>query len=108
MKLIYHPNNWLEKKVKPFDFDTNDAHEVSKEMISIMEKSNGVGLAANQVELDAQIFIIKPTGLKDHEDEKPIVLVLGRSKSKYSARKGDITRLWPMDFYEQLLQNITK
>ena len=39
MKLIYHPNNWLEKKVKPFDFDTNDAHEVSKEMISIMEKS---------------------------------------------------------------------
>ena len=75
MKLIYHPNNWLEKKVKPFDFDTNDAHEVSKEMIGIMEKSNGVGLAANQVELDAQIFIIKPTGLKDHEDEKPIALI---------------------------------
>lgn len=43
-----------------------------------------------------------------NKDEKPIVLVLGRSKSKYSARKGDITRLWPMDFYEQLLQNITK
>ena len=53
MKLIYHPNNWLEQKVKPFDFTTHDPHEVSKEMISIMEKSNGVGLAANQVELDA-------------------------------------------------------
>ena len=39
--------------------------------------------------------------------ETPIILVLGRSKSKYSARKGDITRLWPMDFYEQLIQNIT-
>ena len=75
MKLIYHPNNWLEQKVKPFDFTTHDPHEVSKEMISIMEKSNGVGLAANQVELDAQIFIIKPTGLKDHEDDKPFAII---------------------------------
>ena len=75
MKLIYHPNKWLEKKVKPFDFTTHDPHLVSKEMIGIMEKSNGVGLAANQVELDAQIFIIKPTGLKDHEDGKPIALI---------------------------------
>ena len=34
MKLIYHPNKWLEKKVKPFDFTTHDPHLVSKEMIT--------------------------------------------------------------------------
>ena len=44
-------------------------------MISIMEKNNGVGLASNQVELDAQIFIIKPTGLKDNEEDKPFAII---------------------------------
>ena len=75
MKLIYHPNEWLEKKVAPFDFEKHDAKKVEADMISIMEKNQGVGLSANQVELDAQIFIIKPTGLKDHEDGKPIALI---------------------------------
>ena len=49
MKLIYHPNEWLEKKVKPFDFEKQDAKKVESEMISIMEREQGVGLAANQV-----------------------------------------------------------
>ena len=68
MKLIYHPNSWLDKKVKPFDFDNLNAKEIEEEMIEIMDKNQGVGLAANQVELDAQIFIIKPEGLKEYED----------------------------------------
>ena len=75
MKLIYHPNEWLEKKVKPFDFEKQDAKKVESEMISIMEREQGVGLAANQVELDAQIFIIKPEGLKDYEDNKPFAII---------------------------------
>ena len=75
MKLIYHPNNWLQEKVKPFDFEKHDAKKISEEMISIMEKNNGVGLASNQVELDAQIFIIKPTGLKDNEEDKPFAII---------------------------------
>ena len=75
MKLIYHPNNWLQEKVKPFDFEKHDAKKISEEMISIMEKNNGVGLASNQVELDAQIFIIKPTGLKDNEEDNPFAII---------------------------------
>ena len=58
MELIKAPNEFLEKQVKPFDFEKHDAKKISEEMISIMEKNNGVGLASNQVELDAQIFII--------------------------------------------------
>ena len=75
MKLIYHPNDWLEKKVKPFDFDKQDAKKIESEMIDIMDKNQGVGLAANQVELDSQIFIIKPEGLKDYEDGKPFAII---------------------------------
>ena len=81
MKLIYHPNDWLEKKVKPFDFDKQDAKKIESEMIDIMDKNQGVGLAANQVELDSQIFIIKPEGLKDYEDGKPFAIINPKIKA---------------------------
>ena len=60
MKLIEAPNSWLEKTVAPFDFKVTDAIEIEKEMSAIMTQHRGIGLAANQVELDAQIFIINP------------------------------------------------
>jgi peptide deformylase len=75
MKLIYHPNSWLERKVDPFDFDNLNAKEISEQMIEIMEKNQGVGLAANQVELNAQIFVMKPTGLEGYEDDKPFAII---------------------------------
>ena len=69
MKLIYSPDPWLEKQVKLFDFDALDAEEIEKEMIDIMHDNGGIGLSANQVGLDAQVFIIKPYLL---EDKTPI------------------------------------
>ena len=61
MKLIHAPNSWLDTQVKPFDFDKDNAEVVSDQMIGIMMKEGGLGLAANQVELDAQIFVMRPT-----------------------------------------------
>jgi len=61
MELIYAPNEWLQKTVKPFDFDKIDAVETAQQMVDIMEKYRGIGISANQVGLDAQIFIIQPT-----------------------------------------------
>jgi peptide deformylase len=75
MKLIKAPNSWLEKKVQPFDFNTHNAVDIEQEMSSIMLENKGVGLAANQVELDAQIFVISPTELKGYEDEKPFAII---------------------------------
>ena len=75
MKLITYPNDFLEKRVDPFDFETQDAKQIEKDMIEIMEKHQGVGLAANQVEFNGQIFIIKPTGSKGYEDEKPFAII---------------------------------
>ena len=65
MKLITAPNKWLNTQVKPFDFDTMDAEAVSQEMIDAMKSQGGLGLAANQVELDAQIFVMRPTLTRD-------------------------------------------
>ena len=71
MKLIYSPDPWLEKKVKSFDFDTMDAESIEKEMIDVMLQEGGIGISANQVGLDAQVFVIKPYLL---EDKTPFAL----------------------------------
>jgi len=71
MKLIYSPDPWLEKQVKSFDFETLDAKEIENEMIDIMQQEGGIGLSANQVGLDAQVFVMKPFLL---EDKTPFAL----------------------------------
>lgn len=67
MQLIKHPNKWLQTQTKPFDFSALDAVEISGKMIDTMTRLGGLGLAANQVAIDAQIFVMKPTLLQTTE-----------------------------------------
>lgn len=73
MNLIEAPNDWLEKTLKPFDFNELDAVQVSGEMCQIMMAKNGIGLSANQVGLDAQIFVMRP--LEHPEVKKPFAVI---------------------------------
>ena len=78
MKLIKAPDEFLEKQVKKFDFNTMDPGEISKNMIDLMHKYKGIGLAANQVGVDAQIFVM---GEKDPMTViNPIVTEVGTEK----------------------------
>lgn len=65
MELIYAPSDWLNKTVKPFDFNTTNAVETAQSMVDIMEAHKGIGISANQVGLDAQILVMQPTKHKD-------------------------------------------
>jgi len=65
VKLITEPNKWLHTKTKLFDFDTLSADTISQEMIALMKQDRALGLAANQVELDAQIFVMNPQLTED-------------------------------------------
>jgi len=60
MKLIYHPNEFLERKVQPVDLDnlSFDPKELHKEMVDLMLSSQGIGLSANQIGLDQQVFVM--------------------------------------------------
>jgi peptide deformylase len=58
LKLHAEPFELLHKPVQDFDFNAHDPVQIEKEMIAIMKKYNGIGLAANQVGLDARIFIM--------------------------------------------------
>ena len=60
MKLIYAPNHMLETPVDKFDFENLNPLAIAEQMIEVMDKHNGVGLAANQVGLNGQVFVMKP------------------------------------------------
>ena len=81
MKLLYYPNVWLEKEVKSVDLENPgfDPKELHKQMIDVMLSSKGIGLSANQIGLDAKVFVmgdkpdntnicINPTVLEYTED----------------------------------------
>jgi len=67
MKLVKSPDPWLQKQVKPFDFNEHNAGVVESSMIELMDAEGGMGLSANQVALDAQIFVMKPYLLTNKE-----------------------------------------
>ena len=60
MKLIYAPNHMLETPVDKFDFENLNPLAIAEQMIEVMDKHHGVGLAANQVGLNGQVFVMKP------------------------------------------------
>ena len=81
MNLIKHPNEFLNKQVKAVDLENPgfDPIELKKEMVEFMIANNGIGLSANQIGLDAQLFVmgdsvenstmcINPTVLQYTED----------------------------------------
>jgi len=60
MKLILAPNVMLETSVDKFDPSYMHPAPIALDMIDLMTKESGLGLSANQVGLNAQIFVMKP------------------------------------------------
>jgi peptide deformylase len=59
MNLITAPDVMLESPVKPFELDQLNPAPIALDMIDLMNKSSGLGISANQVGLNAQIFVMK-------------------------------------------------
>ena len=60
MNLIKYPNEFLEREVKDVDLENPgfDPVELKKEMVEFMIANNGIGLSANQIGLDAKVFVM--------------------------------------------------
>lgn len=60
MKLVYYPDSFLEKQVKEVNLEDPgfDPVKLKKEMVEFMIANNGIGLSANQIGLDAKIFVM--------------------------------------------------
>jgi peptide deformylase len=56
-KLHYEPSTILHNPVEQFNFDV-DPVKLEKDMIEVMLTHRGVGLAANQIGLNARVFVM--------------------------------------------------
>jgi peptide deformylase len=88
MQLILYPDNFLSQQVDTVDLEKIDfdPKELKKEMVDFMLQQNGVGLSANQIGLNAQIFVIG-----DKEDNSSIFInpvVLQHTKDKVIDTEG--------------------
>lgn len=73
MELLYYPDTWLDKKLPEFDFNNPvvDPEELKTEMLNIMYDNDGVGLSANQVGVNAQVFVM---GSKHAQEQSQIFI----------------------------------
>jgi peptide deformylase len=59
LKLVNEHHPLLKKKLAAFDFDQIDAKELAMRMFKIMLSCRGAGLSANQLGVDAQMFVMQ-------------------------------------------------
>ena len=66
-KILTAPNKLLRRKAKPLKIFTRGKCNRIKNLFELMYANNGMGLAAPQVGWNTRVFIINPTGHKEHE-----------------------------------------
>jgi peptide deformylase len=76
MKLLYHPNEFLSKQMTSVDIENPgfDPKVLKAEMIDFMLSNNGIGLAANQIGLDASVFVMGDSASNSNLCINPTVL----------------------------------
>jgi len=60
LKIIKSPDDFLRLKIEPFDFDNpvTDPVQLEKDMVETMLAYDGIGLSANQVGINARVFVM--------------------------------------------------
>lgn len=66
LPIVIIPDPILRQKSKPVTEFTPELKKLADQMIKTMHQANGVGLAANQINIDQQIFVY---GMEAFEDE---------------------------------------
>jgi peptide deformylase len=89
LSIIVHPHPTLRRKSKPILRVDDQLREYIAQMFQLMYDSKGVGLAANQVNLPLQLFVLNPAGKPDEGEEMVLINpVLSRPKGSEEAEEG--------------------
>ncbi len=89
LSIIVHPHPTLRYKSKPILRVDDQLRDYIAQMFELMYSSKGVGLAANQVNLPLQLFVVNPSG-KQGEGEEMVFInpVLSRPKGTEAGEEG--------------------
>lgn len=89
LNIINYPHPTLRHQSKPLRRVDKRVHEIVAQMFDLMYAHKGVGLAANQVDLPIQLFVINPSGEQDSDQEQVFINpVLQAPKGTAEAEEG--------------------
>jgi peptide deformylase len=67
LRIVHYPHPALRRTAAPVEAVTDELRDVAKRMLELMHASDGVGLAAPQVDLGWRLFVANPTGQADDD-----------------------------------------
>ena len=74
VKVLKYPHPILKYKCKPLQKINQELRDIVAEMFEVMYAASGVGLAANQVGLPFQLFVMNATGNKETKEEEYVFI----------------------------------
>lgn len=74
MKIVRYPHPALRVKARPVTAIDADIQKAAAEMLELMYKSEGLGLAAPQVTLDYQMIVMNFAGEADRPDQEVVAI----------------------------------
>jgi len=89
LSIVHYPHPTLRHPSKPIRRVDRDLRRLADEMIDLMYEHEGVGLAANQVDMPIRMFVVNPEGVRGEGEE--LVLInpeIDRPRGSESAQEG--------------------
>lgn len=69
LSIVHYPHPTLRVRSKPIRRVDQELRNIAAQMLELMYEFNGVGLAANQVDLPLRMFVVNPTGERGDGEE---------------------------------------
>lgn len=89
MKIVQYPHPTLRYKSKPVTRVDRELREIVRTMFDLMYQAKGIGLAANQVDLPLQLFVINTKGDPNEGEELVFINpVISSPKGTHEAEEG--------------------
>ena len=89
LQIVQYPHSTLRHESKPIRRVNKELKKLVDEMFDLMYEASGVGLAANQVNLPLQLFIMNPAGERgDGEEHVFINPVVSKPKGSEEKQEG--------------------
>jgi peptide deformylase len=89
LQIIRYPHPTLRYRAKPVRRVDRDLHAIIARMFDLMYEHEGVGLAANQVDLPLQLFVVNESGQRGEGQERVFINpVITSPKGRDEAEEG--------------------
>ena len=77
LELVKHTSDWLSKKLDTWDFDNPpmDPVELKTEMLKLMKANLGIGLSANQVGINARVFVFVHNNTTNNQTDREALCI---------------------------------